>query len=94
MLQPTFAFVIITGAINAFQIFGPIYVMTSTGLSAGDSPPGGPANSTMVVVLYQWLTAFRELNLGYGAAMGIILLLLILALTLLQFRFFRVKWDY
>jgi multiple sugar transport system permease protein len=94
LLRPTLAFVCITGAINAFQIFGPVYIMTATGISSGDSPPGGPNNSTMVVVLFQWLTAFRELNLGYGAAMGIILLLLILALTLLQFRFFRTKWEY
>jgi ABC-type sugar transport system permease subunit len=48
----------------------------------------------MVIVLYQWLTAFRELNLGYGAAMGVILLALILVLTLIQFRFFRNRWEY
>ncbi len=94
LLRPTFAFVSVIGAINAFQIFGPIYIMTSTGISSGDSPPGGPANSTMVVVLFQWLTAFRELNLSYGAAMGIILLLIILILTLIQFRFFQTKWEY
>jgi multiple sugar transport system permease protein len=94
LLRPTFAFVSVIGAINAFQIFGPIYIMTSTGISSGDSPPGGPANSTMVVVLYQWLTAFRELNLSYGAAMGIILLLIILILTLIQFRFFQTRWEY
>jgi multiple sugar transport system permease protein len=94
MLRPTFAFVVITSVINAFQIFGPVYIMTSSGLTSGESPPGGPANSTMVVVLYQWLTAFRELNLGYGAAMGVILLLIILGLTLVQFRFFRTKWEY
>ncbi len=94
LLRPTLAFVIIIGAINAFQIFGPIYIMTSTGISSGDSPPGGPANATMVVVLYQWLIAFRELNLGYGAAMGVILLALILVLTLIQFRLFRSRWEY
>jgi ABC-type sugar transport system permease subunit len=94
LLRPTFAFVVIINAINAFQIFGPIYIMTSTGISSGDSPPGGPSNSTMVLVLYQWLTAFRELNLGYGAAMGIILLLIILGLTVLQMRFFRTRWEY
>jgi multiple sugar transport system permease protein len=94
LLRPTLAFVTIIGAINAFQIFGPIYIMTSTGISSGDSPPGGPANATMVVVLYQWLTAFRELNLGYGAAMGVILLALILVLTLIQFRLFRSRWEY
>lgn len=91
LLRPTFIFVIVIGAINAFQIFGPIYIMTSTGISSGDSPPGGPSNTTMVVVLYQWLVAFRELDLGYGAAMGIILLLLILALTALQLRLLRTR---
>ena len=94
LLRPTFAFVVIINAINAFQIFGPVYIMTSTGIPSGDSPPGGPSNSTMVLVLYQWLTAFRELNLGYGAAMGIILLLIILGLTILQMRFFRTRWEY
>ena len=91
LLRPTFVFVTVIGAINAFQVFGPIYIMTSTGISSGDSPPGGPSNTTMVVVLYQWLVAFRELDLGYGAAMGIILLLLILALTALQLRLLRTR---
>ncbi|NIM93343.1 MAG: ABC transporter permease subunit [Anaerolineales bacterium] len=94
LLRPTFAFVCVVGAITALQIFGPIYIMTATGISSGDSPPGGPANSTMVVVLYQWLTAFRELNLGYGAAMGIILLVIILGLTIIQLRLFRTRWEY
>jgi ABC-type sugar transport system permease subunit len=93
LLRPTLAFVTVIGAINAFQIFGPIYIMTSTGISSGDSPPGGPANSTMVVVLYQWLVAFRELDLGYGAAMGIILLAIILVLTLFQLRLYSRRWE-
>ena len=94
LLRPTFAFVCIIGAINAFQIFGPIFILSSTGITSGDSPPGGPNNATMVVVLYQWLTAFRELNLGYGAAMGIILMIIILGLTLMQMRWFRTRWEY
>jgi multiple sugar transport system permease protein len=94
LLRPTFAFVSITSMINALQIFGPVYIMTSSGITSGESPPGGPSNSTMVIVLYQWLTAFRELNLGYGAAMGVILLLVILVFTLVQFRMYRTKWEY
>ena len=93
LLRPTFAFVTVIGAINALQVFGPIYIMTSTGISSGDSPPGGPANATMVVVLFQWLTAFRELDLGYGAAMGVILLVGILGLTLVQLRWFGARWE-
>lgn len=91
LLRPTLVFVIVIGAISAFQVFGPIYIMTSTGISSGDSPPGGPSNATMVVVLYQWLVAFRELDLGYGAAMGVILLILILVLTAVQLRLLRTR---
>jgi ABC-type sugar transport system permease subunit len=94
LLRPTFTFVLVTNVINGLQIFAPIYVMTSSGITAGESPPGGPANSTMVIVVYQWLIAFRELQLGYGAAMGVILLAIILVLTLLQLRWLRTRWEY
>jgi multiple sugar transport system permease protein len=83
-------FVLVTGVIGALQVFGPIYVMSA----GGDGLPGGPANSTMVVSVYQWLMAFRELELGYGSAMGIVLFIIILALTLFQVRFLRRRWDY
>jgi multiple sugar transport system permease protein len=89
LLQPTFVFVVITGVIGALQVFGPIYVMSS-----GDGLPGGPANATMVVSVYQWLIAFRELELGYGSAMGMILFIIILLLTLAQISFLRTRWEY
>jgi multiple sugar transport system permease protein len=91
LLQPTMVFVLVTGVINTLQVFGPVYVMSSTG---GDSLPGGPANSTMLISLYQWLVAFRELELGYGSAMGVVLFLIILILTLAQMRVLRTRWDY
>ena len=90
LLQPTMVFVVVTGIIGALQVFGPIYVMTSGGASL----PGGPANATMVVSLYQWLVAFRELELGYGSAMGVVLFVIILLLTLAQVRFLRTRWEY
>jgi multiple sugar transport system permease protein len=90
LLQPTMVFVLVTGVIGTLQVFGPIYVMSA---GAGDSLPGGPANSTMVVSIYQWMVAFRELELGYGSAMGVVLFLIILALTLAQIRFLRSSWE-
>lgn len=90
-LQPTIVFVVITGIINALQIYGPIYVMT---VASGADQPGGPLNSTIVVAVYQWQVAFKELRLGYGSAMGIVLFLIILVITLLQSRFLRRRWDY
>jgi len=91
LLQPTMVFVVVTGVIGALQVFGPIYMMSS---AAGDALPGGPANSTMVVSVYQWLVAFRELELGYGSAMGVVLFIIILLLTLAQVRFLRMRWEY
>jgi multiple sugar transport system permease protein len=90
LLRPTFVFVLVTGIIFSLQVFGPIFVMSS----AGDSLPGGPNNSTILVSVYQWLMAFRELELGYGSAMGMILFGIILILTLLQLRFLQTRWEY
>jgi multiple sugar transport system permease protein len=91
LLRPTMVFVLITGIIETLQVFGPIFVMTSR--EANDAP-GGPLNSTMVVAVYQWQVGFRELNLGYAAAMGIVLFLIILVLTLLQTPLLRQRWEY
>jgi multiple sugar transport system permease protein len=91
LLQPTMVFVLVTGVINTLQVFGPVYIMSSI---RSDILPGGPANSTMVVSVYQWLLAFRELELGYGSAMGVVLFVIILALALAQMRFLQTRWDY
>jgi len=91
LLQPTMVFVVVTGVINTLQVFGPIYVMT--GATVNDLP-GGPANATMVVTLLQWLVAFKELRLGYGSAIAVVLFVIILAITLLQIRFLRQHWEY
>ena len=91
LLQPTTVFVFITGIISSLQVFGPIFVMTS---ASSNDLPGGPLDSTIVVSVYQWEVAFRELNLGYGAAMGIVLFVIILVITLFNARILRRRWDY
>lgn len=91
LLQPTIAFIIITGIISSLQVYGPIYVMT---VASGADQPGGPLNSTIVVAVYQWQVAFRELKLGYGSAMGIVLFAIILVITVVQARFLRRRWEY
>ncbi len=91
LLSPTMVFVLITGMINTLQIFGPIFVMTSREANAA---PGGPLNATMVVAVYQWEIAFREMNLGYGAAMSVVLFLIIMIITAFQIPLLRSRWDY
>ena len=61
-------------------------------LNFGD--PGGPLNSTLTVVLYIYQVAFSDFNLGYAAAISVLLFMLIFALTLLQLRLTQRRVDY
>ncbi|MEK3876943.1 carbohydrate ABC transporter permease [Paenibacillus sp. FSL M7-0420] len=74
MLSPTSFFLLITGVVGSFKVFDLIMVLTG----------GGPAGSTSVIVYYLYEVAFVNLESGYASAMGIILLILILLVTLLQ----------
>lgn len=61
-------------------------------LNFGD--PGGPLNSTLTVVLYIYQVAFGRFDLGYAAAISVLLFVFIFALTLVQLRVTRRKVDY
>jgi len=76
MLSPTFFFLMIVGLINAFQMFDMPYVLTE----------GGPGDATRTTVMYIYETGFRFFDLGYAATVSISLFVLIIILTLLQFR--------
>ena len=91
LLRPTMVFVVITGIIETLQVFGPVLILSTISENAD---PGGPSNSTNVVALYQWSVAFDQLNLGYGMAIGMVLFIIILVVTLTQSRFLRQAWEY
>ncbi|WP_414694859.1 carbohydrate ABC transporter permease [Paenibacillus sp.] len=74
MLSPTTFFLLITGVVGSFKVFDLIMVLTN----------GGPAGSTSVIVFYLYEAAFVNLESGFASAMGIVLLVLILVLTLIQ----------
>lgn len=74
MLMPTFVFVTIITMIGYFQLFAEPYVMTQ----------GGPANSTLSIVLLMYEEGFRWWNMGYAAALAFILFVIVLAVTWLQ----------
>jgi multiple sugar transport system permease protein len=73
MLAPTFVFVGVMTLIGNFQLFAEPYVMTQ----------GGPAHSTLSIVLYMYEEGFRWWSLGYAAALAFVLFAIILAVTLL-----------
>ena len=70
-LTPIFGLVTIMTLIGYFQFFAEPYVMTQ----------GGPAQSTLSVALFMFQEGFRWWNLGYAAAVALVLFLLILGGT-------------
>ncbi len=84
MISPATFYNLVVGIIATLQIFEQSYVLTDN---------GGPAQSTYFVAYYLWRSTFRFNKIGYGAAMSWILLVLILILTLIQFRLAN-KWVY
>lgn len=90
LLNPTIVFILITSVINSFQVFVPVFVMTSS--TTGE--PGGPLNSTRVLVYHLYSIAFRNLDMGYGSAIAFILFAILLVITVLQFRVVQHKVEY
>lgn len=79
LLGPTFVFVGVVTMIAAFQIFSEPYVMTQ----------GGPLKSTLTLVLFMYEQGFRWWRLGFAAAVAVVLCLLTLIGTLIQFQLGR-----
>jgi multiple sugar transport system permease protein len=78
-LGPTLLFVGVMTMLGNFQLFAEPYVMTQ----------GGPANSTLSVVLLMYEEGFRWWRMGYAAAVTFVLFVVILAFMLLQRRLRR-----
>ena len=81
LLSPASFFVVVISLINNFQVFDQVWVMTG----------GGPAGATTVVVEQIVENAFQFGRMGYAAAMSWVLFVIILAVTLIQFRLQR-RW--
>ncbi len=77
MLKPVTFFITITGTVGAFNVFEQVNVMTS----------GGPMNSTTTIVHQIYTRAFTEFRLGYAASQAIVLLIVVLIFTLINFRY-------
>lgn len=80
LLKPGHFFVATVSVIGALQVFDQAYI---AGSSNGD-----PNYSTMTLVLYLYNAAFKQFNLGYAAAVGVVLFVIIFTATLVQRRLF------
>ncbi len=82
-LSPTLLFVSVVGVIFAFQSFGQIHILTQ----------GGPLDSTTVIVYSIYREAFLHYNVGLASAEAVVLFVLVLLVTLVQFAVAR-QWVF
>lgn len=78
-IRRTTTFISIMLVIGGFNVFISVYLMTG----------GGPSGATEVLLTYMYRQAFSFLDFGYGSAIAFILTGIILALSGVQWKFFR-----
>jgi multiple sugar transport system permease protein len=83
MISPAIFFNVTLTIVGAFQIFESIVVLTS----------GGPADASRSVVMYIYEQTFQSFRIGYGSAIAVTLFLIIMIVTLIQFRLRR-SWVF
>jgi multiple sugar transport system permease protein len=84
LLTPTLLFLLIVETIRSFQSFDFFYQMMAA----------LPVPGAKVVTIYLYEQGFKSFNLGYAAAIGMLLFAIIFVLTLLQFRATRSRVVY
>ncbi|MDJ0333887.1 sugar ABC transporter permease [Salinibacterium sp. G-O1] len=81
LISPTLLLVSIVTVIGSLQVFAQIRIMTG----------GGPSNSTNVLANYLYQVAFEVKEFGYGSTVGVVMFVVVLGLTLVQWLA-RTKW--
>lgn len=85
LLSPTTFFLLVVNVIYAFfDTFAIIDIMTQ----------GGPGTSTAILVYKVYTTGFKGLDIGSSAAQSVILMIIVVALTVAQFRYIDRKVNY
>ncbi|MEU4422088.1 sugar ABC transporter permease [Actinoplanes sp. NPDC024001] len=83
LISPTILLTSIITVVGSLQVFAQISVLTQ----------GGPGTSTTVLVYYLYQQAFQFHAFGYGATLSVLLFLIVLALTVLQWQM-RKRWVF
>jgi len=78
LLLPIVFYLVVINTIEAFRVFTQVYVMTT-------GAQGAPAAAVRVLVMDIYQNAFRFFHVGYAAAESVVLFLIILIVSLIQF---------
>ena len=84
MVSPSLFFLLVVDTIAVLQAFTQIHLLTR----------GGPVDATRVLVYSIYQDAFQNFQFGYASAQAVILFLLVMTLTLIQFRFVERRVHY
>ncbi|MBV1927195.1 MAG: sn-glycerol-3-phosphate ABC transporter permease UgpA [Rhodobacteraceae bacterium] len=85
LVSPTTFFLLVINAVYAFfDTFGIIHAVTQ----------GGPAGATTILVYKVYNDGFVGLDLGGSAAQSVILMILVISMTVIQFRYVEKKVEY
>lgn len=79
LLKPTTLYLVLLSTIGSFQVFTQIIMMTG----------GGPGNATETLVHLIYKTGFRDFEFGLAAAQSVVLFVIILIFSVIQFRVLR-----
>jgi multiple sugar transport system permease protein len=85
LLRPVLALVLVVTVIGSFQVFDTVQI--ATGGFGG--APGGPGNASRVLYLYIFQQAFEFNALGYASALAVGLIMLLVIVAFIQMRMLR-----
>lgn len=84
LIMPTMLFVVVTQFIGHMQVFAQPYILTG----------GGPGNESRSVVMYLYETAWKFFRFGYASTIAVALALIMIVVTIIQFRLLRNRTEY
>jgi multiple sugar transport system permease protein len=84
MLKPTLTYLIVVNTVASFQVFAPVYMLTS----------GGPDRATTTIGFLIYENAFKNFDFGVASAQSIVLLIVVMAIAVVQFRLLASDLEY
>lgn len=84
LLKPTTLYLLVLNTIGSFQVFSQVLLMTD----------GGPGYSTTTLVTLIYNSAFRDFNFGLAAAQALVLFVIILIFSFIQFKWLNAEVEY
>ncbi|QTH40571.1 sugar ABC transporter permease [Cohnella sp. LGH] len=76
MLKPTLTYLVVVNTVGSFQVFAPVYMLTS----------GGPDRATTTLGFLIYESAFKKFDFGVASAQAVVLLIIVMVIAIFQFR--------